>query len=173
MDGEQPIFGAGGRIVIRPASRAVVVAAALFCTTTAQAGVVIQADHLDVWHDRKEAVFTGHVHLTKDDFELFCDRLQSFYREKGGIERAVATGHVHMRQGEKSGRADRAVLDNKRQVLILSGRAVMEQPEGRISGATIIHHLETKRTEVEKGKSGQVRLRIEDGAVEKAAGTRK
>jgi len=60
-----------------------------------------------------------------------------------------------------------------RQLIILSGHAVMEQPEGRISGATIIHHLKTKLTEVERGKEDRVRLRLNEAGARKAAGAPK
>ena len=125
--------------------------------------VAIQADHLDVWHARKEALFTGHVHLTRDDFELFCDRLKVAYADKGGITRAVATGHVRMKQGDKQGRAEQAELDNRAQVLTLRGHATMDQPGGHLEGEAIIHHLKDKTTEVRKGENGRVKLRIDDG----------
>ncbi len=139
-------------------------AALLISTVDAQAGpVAIQADHLDVWHAKREALFTGRVHLTRDDFELFCDRLKVTYAEKGGITGAVATGHVRMTQGDRRGRADKAVLDNIAQVLTLSGHAVMTRPGGQLEGETIIHHLKDRTTEVRKGRDGRVKLRIDDG----------
>jgi len=123
--------------------------------------VTVQADHLDVWHDKQQALFAGHVHLKRDDFELFCDKLKAFYTEGSGIERAEAIGHVRMRQGDKHGHADKAELDNKRQILTLTGHAVMEQPGGRIAGETIIHNIQKKTTEVRRGKNGRVKLRID------------
>jgi len=148
---------------------AAVFTAVFLAAAGARAGpVTVQADHLDVWHDKKEALFTGDVHLVRDDFELFCDRLRTFYEEGGSIERGVAVGHVRMRQGGKHGRADRAILDNKRQILTLMGHARMEQPGGRIEGATIVHNIRTKTTEVRPGKGGRVKLRIDEAASGKA-----
>jgi len=142
-----------------------VFAAFFLAAAGAQAGpVTVQADHLDVWHNKKEAVFIGAVHLVRDDFELFCDRLRTFYEEGGGIERGIATGHVRMRQGDKHGRADRAILDNKRQILTLMGHARMEQPGGRVEGAMIVHNIRTKTTEVRPGKGGRVKLRIDESS---------
>ncbi|MDQ6959490.1 MAG: lipopolysaccharide transport periplasmic protein LptA [Mariprofundaceae bacterium] len=130
--------------------------------------VTVQADHLDIWHGKKQALFAGNVHLKRDDFELFCDALRVFYAEKSGIERGVATGHVRMQQGDKHGHADKAELDNKHQILTLTGHAVMEQPGGRIEGATIIHHIQEKTTEVRRGKGGRVKLRIDADSTGKA-----
>jgi len=123
--------------------------------------VTVQADHLDIWHDKQQALFAGNVHLKRDDFELLCDKLKVFYTEGSGIERAEATGHVRMQQGDKHGRANKAALDNKRQILTLTGHAVMEQPGGRIEGETIIHNIRKKTTEVRQGKDGRVKLRID------------
>jgi len=123
--------------------------------------VTVQADHLDIWHNKQQALFTGNVHLKRDDFELFCDKLKAFYAEGSGIERAEATGHVRMQQGDKHGHADKAELDNKRQILTLTGHAMMEQTGGRIEGETIIHNIQKKTTEVRQGKTGRVKLRID------------
>ena len=124
--------------------------------------LTVQADHLDIWHSKQQALFTGKVHLIRDDFELFCDKLRAFYTEGGGIERAEATGHVRMQQGDKRGHADKADLDNQRQILTLTGHAVMEQPGGHIEGETIIHDIQKKTTEVRQGKHERVKLRIDD-----------
>ncbi|MDQ6959354.1 MAG: lipopolysaccharide transport periplasmic protein LptA [Mariprofundaceae bacterium] len=132
--------------------------------------VTVQADHLDIWHNKQQALFTGNVHLKRDDFELFCDKLKVFYTEGSGIERAEATGHVRMQQGDRHGRADSAKLDNKRQILTLSGHAEMEQPGGHIEGETIIHNIQKKTTEVRQGKDGRVKLRIDTDSTGKGSG---
>jgi len=128
--------------------------------------VTVQADHLDIWHDKQQALFAGNVHLKRDDFELFCDKLRAFYTKGSGIERAEATGHVRMQQGDKHGQANKAELDNKRQILTLTGHAAMEQPGGRIQGETIIHNIRKKTTEVRQGKHGRVKLRIDAASAE-------
>jgi len=132
--------------------------------------VTVQADHLDIWNNKKQALFTGNVHLKRDDFELFCDSLRVFYTEKNGIDRGVATGHVRMQQGDKHGHSDRADLDNKHQILTLTGHAVMEHASGRIEGATIIYHIQEKITEVLRGKGERVKLRIDANSANKASG---
>lgn len=129
------------------------------------ATITIQSDHLDIWEGKHQALFTGHVHLVREDFELFCDKLRAFYRTGkggGGIDHAVATGHVRMIQGDKHGTADAAVIDNRKQLVTLRGHAVMEQGSSRVAGDTIVHNMITKTTEVIRGKTGRVKLRIDD-----------
>lgn len=127
--------------------------------------ITVQSDHLDIWENKQQALFTGHVHLVREDFELFCDKLRAFYitgKEGSGIDHALATGHVRMIQGDKQGTSDSAVIDNRKQLVTLSGHAVMEQPGGRVTGETIVHNMITKTTEVTRGENGRVKLRIDD-----------
>jgi len=137
------------------------------------ATVTVQSDHLDIWEQKQEALFVGRVHLVREDFELFCDRLRAFYKkgsEGGGIDHALATGHVRMIQGEKKGTSDSAVIDNSKQIVTLRGNAVMEQEGGRVTGETIVHHLNSKTTEVLQGDNGRVTLRIDDQKMDAGAG---
>lgn len=127
--------------------------------------VTVQSEHLDIWEQKQEALFTGNVHLVRENFELFCDSLRAFYRsgkEGGGIDHALATGHVRITQGDKEGRADSAIIDNRKQLVTLRGNAVMVQEGGRVEGETIVHNLASKTTEVLQGGNGRVTLRIED-----------
>jgi lipopolysaccharide export system protein LptA len=129
------------------------------------ATITIQSNHLDIWENKQQALFSGNVHLVREDFELFCDKLRTFYKtakEGGGIDHALATGHVRMIQGDKQGTADSAVIDNRKQLVTLSGHAVMEQSGGRVTGETIVHNMVTKTTEVTRGENGRVKLRIDD-----------
>lgn len=133
--------------------------------------VTVQSDHLDIWEDKQEALFTGSVHLVREDFELFCDSLRAFYRtgaEGGGIDHALAIGHVRMIQGDKLGTSDSAVIDNSKQLVTLRGNAVMVQEGGRVAGETIVHDLAAKTTEVLQGKSGRVTLRIDEKTMDAA-----
>jgi lipopolysaccharide transport protein LptA len=152
-----------------PSVAILLLAGLLWCAVmplTAQAETVtIKSDHLDIWEQKQEALFTGSVHLVRGDFELFCDSLRAFYlsgAEGGGIDRAHAVGHVRMIQGGKKGTSDSAIIDNKKQIVTLSGHAVMEQDGGRVEGETIVHNLAAKTTEVLQGGDGRVTLRIDD-----------
>ncbi len=135
--------------------------------------LIIQSDHLDIWHKKQQALFTGNVHLTRGDFELFCDKLRTFYIKGSGIDHAEATGHVRIQQGDKHGHADKAELDNKKHILTLIGHAVMEQPEGNIEGEIIIHNMQKKTTEVRRGKNGRVKLHMNDTHSSKGASGKK
>ena len=136
--------------------------------------VTIVSDHLDIWDDRHEALFVGGVHLVREDFELYCDSLRAFYRgaaQGGGLDHALATGHVRLIQGDKKGMADKALIENDKQIVTLTGHAVMEQPDGRVQGETIVHDMAAKTTEVLKGGKSRVRLRFDDARANASPGS--
>lgn len=136
---------------------------AIGCGMPAWAGPLhVQAEKLEVLHAKQQAIFTGDVLLTRDDFWLRCDRLLAYYQEQGGgLERAEAFGHVRLQQGDKDGTAERAILDQRANTLTLIGHAVMEQAGGRVSGEIIVHDLTHRRTEIKPGKGGRVKLHLE------------
>ncbi|HKJ83284.1 MAG TPA: lipopolysaccharide transport periplasmic protein LptA [Mariprofundaceae bacterium] len=125
--------------------------------------VQIESDHLEIRHAKRQAIFTGHVHLTRGTFELFCDRLVAYYSKDGhgGIDQANAFGHVRMKQENKRGKSDKARLDNRRQILTLIGHAEMEDPDGKVKGSTIIHHIKTNETVVRQGETGRVQMHLD------------
>ena len=153
------------RTLMRCVSLAMLGLASSMTSMAWAATVTVQSDHLDIWEKKQEALFVGRVHLVREDFELFCDSLRAFYKkgsEGGGIDHALATGHVRMIQGEKKGTSDSAVIDNSRQIVTLRGNAEMEQEGGVVTGEIIVHHLNSKSTEVLQGENGRVTLRIDD-----------
>lgn len=132
-------------------------------TTAWAAPIQIESDHLEIQHANHKAVFTGHVHLTRGAFELFCKRLVAYYSKDGhgGIDHADAFGDVRMKQENKRGKSDKAKLDNKRHILTLIGHAEMADPEGRVQGSTIVHNINTNETVVRQGETGRVTLHID------------
>ncbi len=117
----------------------------------------ITSESLVVEHVKNRAQFSGAVHLTRDDFELKCDRLVAFYKQQAGgeLDRAEAYGHVSMRQGDKHGLSNEAIYKQSEGILILIGKARVEDPEGMIQGEKIIHNIQTTETRVQQGTAGE------------------
>ncbi len=116
----------------------------------------VESESLSVEHAINKVEFTGSVHLTRDDFDLRCDRLVAFYKQQAGgeLERAEAYGHVVMEQGEKRGFSNKAIYKQYEGILILVGEAKVEDPEGTIEGEKIIHNIVTTETRIDQGKAG-------------------
>ncbi len=117
----------------------------------------ITSESLVVEHAKNRAQFSGSVHLTRDDFELKCDRLVAFYKQQAGgeLDRAEAYGHVSMRQGDKHGSSNEAIYKQSEGILILIGKAKVEDPEGTIQGEKIVHNIQTTETRVQQGAAGE------------------
>lgn len=138
----------------------------LASTSLVEAGPLqVESETLSVEHAINRVEFTGAVHLTRDDFELRCDRLVAFYKQQAGgeLERAEAYGSVIMEQGEKRGFSNEAVYKQYEGILILIGEAKVEDPEGTIQGEKIIHNIVTTETRIDQGEAGgRVHLTFED-----------
>lgn len=134
----------------------------LFGASLVEAGPLqITSETLDVNHAKNRAQFSGSVHLIRDDFELRCDRLVAFYRQQAGgeLEQAEAYGNVSMQQGEKHGSSNEAIYKQSEGILILIGKAKVEDPEGMIQGEKIVHNINTTETRVPQGAAGE-RVRL-------------
>ena len=130
----------------------------LFGASLAEAGPLrITSESLVVDHAKNRAQFSGTVHLTRDDFELKCDRLVAFYKQQAGgeLEQAEAYGNVSMRQGEKRGSSNEAIYKQSEGILILIGKAKVEGPEGTIQSEKIVHNIHTTETKVLQGAAGE------------------
>jgi len=125
----------------------------------------IESERLEIQHAKHQATFTGHVHLVRDDFELWSDKLVAYYQANSGdIKLAKAFGRVRIRKQDKRGSSDKAILDNLKHVITLIGNAEMEQENGKVRGSTIVHSLDKGYTEVLQGRSGRVKMRLESEA---------
>jgi len=143
----------------------------LLTPTFAAAGPLhIEAERMLLNHQSNQVEFSGHVLLSRDDFQLQCDKLTAYYREgKQQLEKAEAHGHVDMRQGTAHGEADNALLDQINGTLTLMGKAYIEQNGGRIEGETITHQMNQKQTIVTPEKDGRTRMILDSETPQPAA----
>jgi len=116
-----------------------------------------QKMHMDP--QKNEVIFSGDVHLVRDDFDLLCDELTVFYVGHA-LQRALAKGHVRIVQGEKRGKADSAVFEKRKNTIRLMGHASIEDADGVIRGHEIIHNITSKETRVLQKKGERVHLHI-------------
>lgn len=136
----------------------------LFCwvSQVMAESVHIEAEHLEIKHDKRVAEFVGEVYLKRGDFSLWCDQLFVYYQEGSKkIEYVHAAGHVRIKQGERSGKSDEADLYHLKDLLVLRGHAEMEQEGGYIQGDIIEHDMKASETKVHQVKGGRVRVSID------------
>ncbi len=118
--------------------------------------VRIDAKIMRVKGGGQRAVFTGDVVVRRGEDRLECLRLTVHYDDAGVVERFVADGQVHMTRGDRHLRSDRAELDNRRNLVTLTGDPVMEEGQSVIRGELMRYDLEKDEVEVQ-----QVQARVE------------
>lgn len=133
----------------------------LYSGVTLAGPMQIEANRLEVQNARQQATFTGNVHMTRDEFELWSDKLIAYYEAGGSLKRAEAFGHVRMQKQDKRGSSDKAVLNNLKHTITLIGHAEMQQKGGTVRGSTIVHDMQNDHTEVLQGGTGRVKMRID------------
>ncbi|MFQ5519204.1 MAG: lipopolysaccharide transport periplasmic protein LptA [Mariprofundus sp.] len=134
--------------------------AGLFSSHLWAGAVQIESGKMTLLHKTNQAEFPEKVHLTRDDFELFCDRLLAYYN-KTELERLEAFGNVRLHRGKMRGTAKKAVLNQRTNILTLSGKAVLEQEGSRVEGEEIVHNMKREKTVVLPNKGGRIHMTIE------------
>ncbi len=122
--------------------------------------IQIESVKMVIFHKSNQVEFTDAVHLTRDNFQLYSDRLVAYYNDSD-LERAEAFGNVKLRQGKVRGTAEKAVLNQKSNTLTLTGNAVLEQDGNILEGEKIIHDLSLEKTHVFPAKGGRTHMTIE------------
>jgi lipopolysaccharide export system protein LptA len=125
------------------------------------------AKHLD-----RLVIFEGNVVLSKGDFTLTANRLEVtlapedtgshtmdktqepfFLASKGkeAISLIEAIGDVQIAQGDRHGKAERAVYDQKDEKVILTGHPEVWEKDYRVKGKKMIFFLNEQKNVVEDG----------------------
>jgi len=123
--------------------------------------IEIEADRLDVYTNREEAIFTGNVTAIKEDMTLKCKRLQIFYdNSTNKVNYLIASGDVNIVWQGKEGNCNQAkyLLDEKK--IILTGDVVIIRGEERISAQIVTIDM-VSGYQMAEGQGGKVKIRIE------------
>jgi len=124
--------------------------------------VSIEAGKMTIYHKTNQVIFTQQVHLKREDFELYCDRLVVYYTDKD-IDHAEAFGNIRLRHGKARGTSDKAVLDQRKNTITLIGNAVLKQEGNRVQGDRITHDMNKDKTVILPVKGGRTHMTIESG----------
>ncbi len=134
--------------------------------------IEIQSDKLRSENEGKKIIFTGNVLSTWGDLEIQSDTLEVYAnpkKEKGkkikklsdgqpeqDLEKIIAIGNVRIKKGDRRARGDRADYNNKKQIIVITGKpnATAWEGDNIIKGEKMTFHLEEDLFKVE----GRVRL---------------
>lgn len=136
--------------------------------------ISITAKSMTAGNTDHRVIFEGDVVLKKGEFVLKTDRLEVTLAEadpsslgtgqeppvleglgKGpqSISKIEAIGNVRVEQGERRGRADRAIYDQNAEKVILLGQPEVWSQEYRVSGTRMIFYLKEQRNVVEDSEA--------------------
>lgn len=136
----------------------------------------IESQELALNFNKKKGRFSGQVRLqrgetrnaegkvTKDAFTLSCDVLEADTKR----EDFTASGAVMLEHQEFSGSSTQMIYDNDKQILTLTGEAMLTRDQGeKLYGQTIQIDLENKTFEVNDEASMEFNIDQDEGKGEK------
>jgi lipopolysaccharide export system protein LptA len=135
-------------------------------TTDRSQPMDVESDHTDVeMGDNGDAVLTGNVKITQGTLEVGADKA-TIQRQDGEISQVVLTGApATLKQVNDNGETMNAraaqitYYTAGKDLIVLSGDVVIEQPRGNLRGETIKYDLKTGRLDG-GGDGSRVHMRI-------------
>ncbi|WP_158269760.1 lipopolysaccharide transport periplasmic protein LptA [Desulfonatronum sp. SC1] len=134
-----------------------------------QVPVKILSDQMDYVQENNTVIFRGNVHVDREDFQIWSDKLTVFMESSGeqgkmsmgpdgsqDIEKLLAEGSVRIERDKQVGTSEKATYWTKRGVVVMEGNPVLKDGESSISGEVITYHLEDNRGVVEGGERQRV-----------------
>lgn len=118
------------------------------------APVEVSADRLEFAYEERVLVYEGAVSVRQGDIELRADRLSITLEGDDDVRlrSVVAEGNVVLTQRQRRASGRRAVFDQRRQTVELSGGAVLQEGPNQVSGESIVVDLGLERSVVQGGK---------------------
>ena len=114
----------------------------------------IHSDELEASQSKgaRRLVFSKNVKVEQADLQLESARLEAFYPENvSQPDRLVASGEVHVLQGTREARCDKATYYRTEDLLVCEGHAELRDGEDRVAGAVIEFYLAAERVLVKGG----------------------
>ena len=128
--------------------------------------IEIQSDKLLSLNEGKKFIFGGNVVSTWGDLEIRSDILEVYANPKSKVNRKnvtadagqarqdldkiIAIGNVEIKKGDRRAKGDRALYDNKKQIIIITGEpyATAWEADNIIKGGKMTFYLERDLFEV-------------------------
>jgi lipopolysaccharide export system protein LptA len=112
--------------------------------------IQIKADSLDLDYKGNSVEFKGGVHAIQSGTTLTSKTLKVIYGEKfGDIKQVIALGDVKMSQGGRWATGQRAVLDEVKHTVEMTGEPVIHDGPDQVAGRRIIIYLDSEKSYVE------------------------
>ncbi|WP_461209488.1 LptA/OstA family protein [Desulfocurvus sp. DL9XJH121] len=128
----------------------------------------ITSDTMIYEQDGRSVTFTGHVHVSRPDMEIWSNKLLvvlkdtgkkttgSVGADPGEVEKIVATGKVRLLRDGKEGFCGKATYKVEPGVLVMEDSPRLVDAGNTIAGRVIRLYLKDNRSEVEGTRDAQV-----------------
>jgi lipopolysaccharide export system protein LptA len=112
--------------------------------------IQIKADSLNLDYKNNTVEFVGAVHAAQSGTLLTSKTLKVLYGSKfGEIKQVIAVGDVKMSQGGRWATGQRAVLDEVKHTVEMTGEPVVHDGPDSVAGRRIIIYLDSEKSFVE------------------------
>ena len=119
--------------------------------------IQIKADSLNLDYKNNSVEFKGTVHATQSGTTLTSKTLKVLYGAKfGEIKQVIALGDVKMTQGGRWATGQRAILDEVKHTVEMTGAPVIHDGPDSVAGRRIIIYLDTEKSYVEGASCGDL-----------------
>ncbi len=116
--------------------------------------IQIKSDSLSLDYKANSVEFIGNVHAEQSGTTLISKTLKVLYGEKfGDIKEVIALGDVKMTQGGRWATGQRAVLDEVKHTVEMTGQPVIHDGADQVAGRRIIVYLDTEKSFVEDARA--------------------
>lgn len=130
----------------------------------ARTPVDIRSDNLELLSEAGKVFFRGHVHAQQGTFELTGDAITATYHpQTRDVKHLEAVGNVKFRDGDRSGRADRALYAVDVSELTMTGRPVVRDGVNTLAGSVIHYSTLTGRLKVRQARTSFQRDAVPKG----------
>ncbi len=163
-----------GGILVRYYPLGVILYVLMFClvvcplTWANDAPLYIQSDQMEIEHNQKMVIFTGHVNAKQNNIVIQADRMEVFYDEgkqdprkeyakeetlaSVSIVKMIAEGNVVITQDQRIARGEKAVFWKEKGKVVLTGHPELQEGQNVIKGEKIIVFINENKMIVIGGK---------------------
>ena len=125
-----------------------------FCSFAVGQPITGEAKNLIFKEDR--IIYEGNARLTRGEAELRASRVVIMLGKKGKPKRLIAEGSVRYSEPGRSATAEYAEYDLEKEVIVLRGRAVVEEDKNVLEADEIVYDRKNKTLQA-RGENRRVR----------------
>lgn len=128
-----------------------------------EAPLVITADRMELRRKENLIVYRGNVLAERGDLRIRSDVLSARYDAgDGALQTVVAEGKVRVSQGAREMTGDKAVFDDSKETITVSGNTVVRDGDNSVSGGRVTIYMNEDRSVIEN-RGGRVKAVIFPG----------